>query len=165
MVSWEGRRTESSLRAIERSFVLRSMRELRFWRTLCAPPGLALFAFGYHWWGWDRLAAFFAAMAVLSTLQPIVMLVARPWAAGRAARRVEDPTVHVQADADGVTITSERGKRTVRGSTVRHVWESEQGLTLVVTPYVAVHLPKAGASPEVLDAVRQYMRGAQATAT
>ena len=160
MFEFEAPVDEVGIRAAERAFFLRSLRQLRFIQTFVAPPlfgTMALAGYYFHVGAW--FVVVFAAFFALSVLFPVYMFFARPAAAAKVARQT--PLRHVVLTSEAITISVNDHKGTLPWKRFRAVWDVGDYLLLVLTPYAAIHLQKASI-PAGAQAFMEHSMGAAA---
>jgi hypothetical protein len=142
----------SELAAAERAFYTKSLKKLQLWRTVLPPiafvaallAGTFLHADGWFYW-------FFGVFLLLALLRPLVFWSLRPVAVAADARKF--PNRDVRIDEHGVHISTGTRNATVKWSNIRHVWDTDNYILLVVSPLLAHHLPKKG----MLDGTLEFI--------
>ena len=153
MYSYEAQFDEAGARAAERAFYIRPIRELRFLQTVAPPVGLAVMALLAQMAHHETIARVFAGIAITAVLFPLLMLLARPIAAAKQARQF--PLRNVQIKPDSFSIVLRGREITVAWSRIKAVWDSGTYLTLVLNPFVGIHLPKQGMPMGAQDFIAQ----------
>ncbi len=127
----------------ERKFYIKSIRELRLWRTV-VPPIFFLFsvAIGYIRGFPNWFLVFFLIMFLLSIAGPLFFLIARPRSAAALAQKY--PCKRVCLRADSVVIRVADKDAEIKWDKVRHVWDLGDYIALVMSPFAAIQLPKQG---------------------
>ena len=124
----------------ERTFVARSIRQLRPWSTFGPPAvlsvvvvaGLALGASGWF-------LILLGTLLALSVLLPLYMLYERPRAAGSLARK--HPVRNISLSVESITVSFAKSSAIVPWSRVRHVWSAPGYTLLVLGKFVCVSIP------------------------
>jgi len=149
MIEYTAHYDPSKAAAAERAFFLRSIRELRLKSTLLPPIGLlVMLAIGSalgipSWVRWSLVVFLFLAIA-----GPLFFYVARPLSMASQARKYPDRRVRLSPDGIFIRL-AEREFDLPWHRFTRH-WECGPYVALVVSPFAAVYLPKAGTPPDAL---------------
>jgi hypothetical protein len=154
MYELHARWSENEAKAVERAFYFRVLVSFRKLNTFVAPPFFGIWAFvayrlGLSSWLWG----FPAVMFVLALVLPVLMYFARLSAAAKIARRA--PVQDIRLDENAVSVSSDDGGLTLPWRRFRTVWDVGSYLLLVVSPYLAVKLPKASLPAGAEELVRK----------
>lgn len=139
---------EGAARA-ERTFYVRSVRELRPLSTFGAPMGLSLIvAVGLALGAQPWFIAFFTLFLALSVLGPVFFHVARPLAAKRYA--LKHPVRQITLTPESFQVAVGGRSANIAWGRVKHVWDAGEYVLLVLGKFGSVSIPKrslpAGAS-------------------
>ena len=142
MYSFDAHYDEEGSARAERTFFVRSVRELRPWSTFGPPVALSVVvavgsATGAP--GWFLLL--FGGFLVASVLLPLFFYIARPAAAAQLARK--HPVRHITLSEEGLTVRTGEHNMVVSWTRVRHVWASPGYTLLVLGKSVCVSVPVA----------------------
>ena len=140
MFTFDATYDEESSANAERLFYLRSITELRRWRTFGPPVFfavlfLAALALGAPAWSTFCLSGFFA----LSVAGPVFFYFARPRAAKQLARKY--PIRQVALTPSAVEITAGSQKAVVEWERIKHIWSTGDHLLLVLGNFASVSIP------------------------
>ena len=130
----------------ERMFYIKSIRELRLWRTVLPPLFfifLVVVGFISSFPNWFQV--FFSLMFFLSIAGPILFLIARPSSAAVLAQKYPIKRICLRSDSAAISVGGKDLE--IKWEKVRHVWELGDYVVLVVSPFIGIQLPKQ-AMPE-----------------
>jgi hypothetical protein len=157
MYSFDAEYDEEGSALAERTFVARSVRQLRPWSTFGPPVVLSVIVFAglaLEAPGWFLLSL--GAILALSVLLPLYMLYERPRAAGSLARG--HPVRNISLSVESITVCFAKSSAVVAWSRVRHVWSAPGYTLLVLGRFVCVSIPDrslpAGAPEFIRRAVK-----------
>ena len=151
MYSFDAHYDEAGAGRAERLFVVRGLKELRLRSTFLPPVFFAFMAalmYVLHAEVGMNLFFTYAWLAIfaLSIAMPVFFYLARPMAARWLARKY--PVRRITLSPDVISIEAKGMKRTVRLARVKHIWEADSYLLLVLSEYIAVSIPMAGMPEE-----------------
>ena len=148
-VEFDVRYTEDGLAQARTEFWRRSARELRLGTVFVAPLAMAYFtAVGWKLAADTIVPAIFGLFLLLSIVAPVGLYFLNKRAGAEHARRF--PQVRVRVGREGIAVGD--GSQALAWSNVARVWESDDTLTLVLNPYMAIQLPRAQV-PEAARAI------------
>jgi hypothetical protein len=148
-VEFDVRYTEEALARARSEFWLRSTRELRLGSVFVGPLAMAYFTVvGWKVASGTIVPAVFGFFLVLSIVAPVGLYFLNKRAGAEHARRF--PQVRVRVAPEGIAVGE--GSKALAWSNVARVWESDETLTLVLNPYMAIQLPRAQV-PEAARAI------------
>ncbi len=142
MYSFDAHYDQEGSAQAERTFLVRSARELRPWATFGPPVFLSVvvavgLATGAP--GWFLLS--FGGFLVASVLLPLFFYIARPAAAAQLARK--HPVRHFSLSEEGFTVRTGEHSAVVSWTRVRHIWVSPGYTLLVLGKFACVSVPVA----------------------
>jgi|GEM_PF-3787902 len=140
MHSFDARYDEEGAARAERTFFVRSVRELRAWSTFGPPAFLATVvsagsALGAPAW----FLLFFGVALVASVLMPVFFYFARPRAAAKLARK--HPVRHISLSVKAVTVVAGEHKAVVPWARITHIWEAPGYVLLVLGRFSVITIP------------------------
>jgi hypothetical protein len=145
---------ESTARAAERAFLVRSMRELRVFESLIAPVLLGATAIAAYYFRFDAwVVYFFGTFAAIAAALPLVMFFLRPAAAGRFAR--QHPVRQFRLSPSGLGVTAGERTQTIPWQRIIAAWDAGESLLLILGPHASLALPKAALPEGAADFIRE----------
>jgi len=97
---------------------------------------------------------------VASLMFPAIFYFARPIAAAKFAR--ENPELSVAIEPAALTLKARGVGATISWERFKHVWDSDDYLLLVMSPFASVNLPKLGMPEGAKDFIIQSIASANA---
>jgi len=142
MYSFDAHYDEEGAARAERTFFVRSVRELRPWSTFGPPVFLSVVVavasvMGAP--GWFLLS--FGAFLVASVLLPLFFYFAPPAAAAQLARK--HPVRNISISEEALVVRAGEHKAVIAWTRVRHVWAAPGYTLLVLGKYACVSIPDA----------------------
>jgi hypothetical protein len=130
----------------ERTFYVRSVRELRPFLTFGPTVVLPVFvaaavALGAPVW----LIALLAVFLAFSVLVPLFFYVARPWEAKRSALKY--PVRRITFTPQSVQIAVGGQSANIPWGRIKHVWDADEYILLVLSKFASVSIPKRSLPP------------------
>jgi hypothetical protein len=157
MYSFDAHYDEEGASKAERTFFIRSVRELRPWSTFGPPVVLSVVvavgsALGAPGW----FLVMFGALLIASVFLPLFFYFARSAAAANLARK--HPVRHISLSEDGFTVRVGEQDTAVSWGRVRHVWASPGYTLLVLDKFVCVSVPVASLPPGAHEFIEKAVR-------
>ena len=142
MYSFDAHYDEEGSARAERTFFVRSVRELRPWSTFGPPVLLSIVvatgsAAGAP--GWFLLL--FGGLLVAAVLLPLFFYVSRPATAARLARK--HPVRHISLSEAALTMRIGEHSAVVSWARVLHIWAAPGDTLIVLGKFVCVSIPNA----------------------
>jgi hypothetical protein len=156
MFEFEVHYDPKSASAAERAFLIRSWRQLRRLNLMAIPALLVLALVAARLAPDSWASRFFWAMFALAIAHPLVMLVLRPWAAGRYAVKV--PVRRVSLSPDGLTIQTGEHPSTIGWQRIKYVWHEAGSLIFVLGAFGSVAIPSASLPSGAREYIERFVQ-------
>lgn len=157
--AFDARYDEEGAAEAERTFYIRSIKELRTLSTVGAPFALAFLLWIYQkvsGSGWGTM--FFSVMLALSIIVPVFMYFARPAAAKQLARK--NAVRKIVLNDLGLEVTTADKKAIVFWSKIMRVWETSDYLLLVRSAFGAISIPRKSLPNGAEEFIRNSVKNA-----